>query len=124
MTTNNKYNNKKIGFLSSSSSILLLYSTRDTCANSLKDASGNGPWQAIRTTFQNGSTITRKFEIAGSTMKSSKHKSNSVISKTKSTLLEASAVFDGLTFKNDEADIIDVKKTLLRTHVQQLIFFP
>ena len=47
-------------------------------------------------------------------MKSSKHKSNSVISKTKSTLLEASAVFDGLTFKNDEADIIDVKKTLAK----------
>ena len=52
--------------------------------------------------------------IAGSTMKSSKHKSNSVISKTKSALLEASPVFDGLTFKNNEGDIIDVKKTLAK----------
>ena len=77
-----------------------------------KDASGNGPWHAIGT--QNRSTRSVNLNIACSTMKSSKHKSNSVISKTKSALLEASPVFDGLTFKNNEGDIIDVKKTLAK----------
>ena len=40
------------------------------------------------------------------------NRQQSVITKTKSKLLEPSPVFDSLTFKNDEKAIIDVKKVL------------